>query len=54
MGLHAEALRLAGVDTVVLGCTHYAFVRHHLQAALGDGIVRGPVGDAVSALVNLG
>lgn len=25
-----------------------------LQAALGDGIVRGPVGDAVSALVNLG
>jgi glutamate racemase len=28
-------LRAADVDTVVLGCTHYPFVRHAIQAALG-------------------
>ena len=32
---HCAVLRKADVDTVVLGCTHYAFVRHHIQAALG-------------------
>lgn len=32
---HSAPLRDAGVDTVVLGCTHYAFVRHHIQAAVG-------------------
>ncbi len=31
-------LREAGVDTVVLGCTHYPFVAHHIQAALGDRV----------------
>ena len=42
--LRGKVPAVAGVDGNVLG----------LQAALGDGIVRGPVGDAVSALVNLG
>ena len=42
--LRGKVPALGGVDGNVLG----------LQAALGDGIVRGPVGDAVSALVNLG
>ncbi len=32
---HCAPLRAAGVDTVVLGCTHYAFVRHHIQATFG-------------------
>lgn len=32
---HCALLREADVDTVVLGCTHYAFVRHHIQTALG-------------------
>lgn len=31
-------LRAAGVDTVVLGCTHYQFVRHHIQAAMGADV----------------
>lgn len=35
---HAAALRKAEVDTVVLGCTHYSFVRRHIEAALGPDI----------------
>lgn len=31
-------LRDARVDTVVLGCTHYPFVRHHIQAAMGPEV----------------
>jgi glutamate racemase len=34
---HCEPLRQAGVDTVVLGCTHYAFVRCAIEAAMGSG-----------------
>jgi glutamate racemase len=32
---YGAALRARGVDTVVLGCTHYPFVRPQLQASLG-------------------
>ncbi|HJV97018.1 MAG TPA: glutamate racemase [Albitalea sp.] len=32
---HCAALRAADVDTVVLGCTHYAFVHDQIQAAMG-------------------
>ncbi|WP_372528954.1 glutamate racemase [Piscinibacter sp.] len=32
---HCAALRAADVDTVVLGCTHYAFIRDHIEAAMG-------------------
>jgi glutamate racemase len=35
---HCAPLRSAGVDTVVLGCTHYPFVRHLIEAALGSGV----------------
>ena len=31
-------LKAAGVDTVVLGCTHYPFVREQIAAALGPGV----------------
>ncbi|HYW06700.1 MAG TPA: glutamate racemase [Longimicrobium sp.] len=31
-------LRDAGVDTVVLGCTHYVFVRDAIARALGPGV----------------
>lgn len=34
----AEPLREAGVDTVVLGCTHYPFVAPLFQQALGSGV----------------
>jgi len=33
-----DPLKAAGVDTVVLGCTHYAFVREQIAAALGPGV----------------
>lgn len=35
---YSAALREQDVDTVVLGCTHYPFVRSQLQAALGDDV----------------
>lgn len=35
---HCRPLREAGVDTVVLGCTHYAFARSQIQAALGPDV----------------
>jgi glutamate racemase len=31
-------LRAQQVDTVVLGCTHYAFAAHHIQAELGPDV----------------
>jgi glutamate racemase len=34
----ARPLRDAGVDTVVLGCTHYAFVAPAIQRALGAAV----------------
>lgn len=33
-----EPLRDAGVDTVVLGCTHYPLIRHMLQRELGADV----------------
>lgn len=45
---HCEPLRLAGVDTVVLGCTHYPFVRHHIQAALGSEVTLIDTAEAVA------
>lgn len=33
-----QPLKDADVDTVVLGCTHYPFVRHHIQALLGPHV----------------
>mgnify|MGYP003575902105 CR=1 FL=1 len=38
VGAFCAPLRAARVDTVVLGCTHYAFVRHHIQAAMGPDV----------------
>ena len=35
---HCKPLRDVAVDTVVLGCTHYAFVRTQIQSALGPGV----------------
>lgn len=35
---HCQPLREAGVDTVVLGCTHYPFVHDAIQAALGPQV----------------
>jgi glutamate racemase len=35
---YCEPLRAAGVDTVVLGCTHYPLVRPMLQRMLGRAV----------------
>lgn len=35
---HAAALRAHGVDTVVLGCTHYPFAAGPIAEALGPGV----------------
>jgi glutamate racemase len=45
---HAAALRTAGVDTVVLGCTHYAFVHAQIQAAMGPDVQIVDTADAVA------
>jgi len=41
-------LTAAGVDTVVLGCTHYPFVREQIAAALGPGVQIVESGPAIA------
>jgi glutamate racemase len=41
-------LRRAGVDTVILGCTHYPLVRPMLQRALGRGVTIVSSGQAIA------
>jgi glutamate racemase len=45
---HAAPLREAGVDTVVLGCTHYPFAAHRIACALGSGVALIDTADAVA------
>lgn len=44
----AAPLRAAGVDTVVLGCTHYPFVREQIQQALGPQVALVDTAEAVA------
>ncbi|MEI6446639.1 MAG: glutamate racemase [Actinomycetes bacterium] len=48
---YCEPLRSAGVDTVILGCTHYPLVRPILQRSLGPGVEIITSGDAVARRV---
>jgi glutamate racemase len=41
-------LKEAGVDTVILGCTHYPLVRPVLQRALGRGVTIVSSGEAIA------
>jgi glutamate racemase len=41
-------LKEAGVDTVILGCTHYPLVRPVLQRALGRGVSIITSGQAIA------
>jgi glutamate racemase len=41
-------LKRAGVDTVILGCTHYPLVRPVLQRALGRGVSIVTSGEAIA------
>jgi len=38
IGEYAAVLKAKEVDTVILGCTHYPFVRESLQEAFGPGV----------------
>ena len=44
-------LKSAGVDTVILGCTHYPLVRPVLQRALGRGVTIVSSGEAIASEV---
>jgi glutamate racemase len=44
-------LKAAGVDTVLLGCTHYPLVRPVLQRELGRGVAIVSSGEAIAAAV---
>jgi glutamate racemase len=44
-------LKAAGVDTVILGCTHYPLVRPVLQRELGRGVTIVTSGEAIAAAV---
>jgi glutamate racemase len=45
---YCEPLKEAGVDTVVLGCTHYPLVRAVLQRALGRDVTIVSSGQAIA------
>ncbi len=48
MEAYVAPLREAGVDTVVLGCTHYVFVRDAIRDALGPRVRLLDSGDAIA------
>ena len=48
---YVAPLREAGVDTVILGCTHYPLVRPMLQRMLGRGVRSSPPGAALARQV---
>jgi glutamate racemase len=45
---HCAAMKALGVDVVVLGCTHYSFVRDHIERLLGPDIAVIDTARAVS------
>ena len=45
---HTAPLHEAGVDTVVLGCTHYPFVRHLIESVMGPEVKIVDTADAVA------
>ena len=45
---YCAPLREAGVDTVILGCTHYPLVRPIIQRSLGRGIKLVSSGEAIA------
>ncbi|MBA2581502.1 MAG: glutamate racemase [Thermoleophilaceae bacterium] len=45
---YCAPLRAAGVDTVILGCTHYPLVRPLIQRAMGRGVAIVSSGQAIA------
>jgi glutamate racemase len=48
VGEFCAPLRTAGVDTVVLGCTHYPFVASHIQRWMGEDVTLVDTAEAVA------
>lgn len=48
VALHTEPLRRAAVDVVVLGCTHYPFIRGLIQKAMGQDVALVDTAEAVA------
>jgi glutamate racemase len=48
LGRYLDPLLARGVDTIVLGCTHYPFLRSRLRALLPEGVALVDTGAAVS------
>ncbi|CAG0954447.1 glutamate racemase [Methylophilaceae bacterium] len=48
---YLQPLLDAGADTIVLGCTHYPFVRHLIAAQAGAGVTLIDTGEAVARQV---
>jgi len=44
---HLEPIQIAGADTLVLGCTHFPFLRKAIRKLLGDSITLIDTSDAV-------
>jgi len=49
--LYLEPMRKAGVDTLVLGCTHYPLLKNVIAAVMGDGVHLVDSAQAVSVEV---
>jgi len=49
---YCAPLKAAGVDTVILGCTHYPLVRPVIQRALGRGVKIVSSGQAIADAVH--
>ncbi len=45
---HLEPIQVAGSDTIVLGCTHYPFLRKAIRKLLGDKITLIDTSEAVA------
>ena len=48
---YLEPLRVAGVDTVILGCTHYPLLADVIGEVMGEGVRLIDSGEAVAATV---
>ncbi|MDP2728073.1 MAG: glutamate racemase, partial [Dehalococcoidia bacterium] len=48
---YLEPVSACGVDTIVLGCTHFVFLRETIQRLVGDGIRVIDTGEAVARQV---
>jgi glutamate racemase len=49
---HLESIQDAGADTLVLGCTHYPFLRKAIHGLLGESITLIDTSDAVVRQLN--